>query len=105
MNHDHDLSWYLLRGAYHVVNVLLYFCIMAGGIGIGYLAWREFGQLGLNIVILIAAYLRLRHDIRAIQRGDLDPPSHGGDGGNADRREDNAQATGRRNPFGKSGRE
>ncbi|MCB1385424.1 MAG: hypothetical protein KDJ80_05745 [Nitratireductor sp.] len=100
MNQHHDWSWYALRGAYHLVNVLLYFCVMAGGIGIGYLAWREFGQLGLNLVIIAAAYLRLRHDIRAIEAGEIEmPPEYR----YREEEEEEAKDDGDP-PFGKSGR-
>ncbi|WP_075996527.1 hypothetical protein [Salaquimonas pukyongi] len=102
MNQDNDLSWYLLRFAYHAVNVALYFLLMICGILAGYFAWLNFGQPGLMTVIVLAAYLRLHHDIRAIRRGDVDlPPEyrrHVGDGRDEDEQEPPQK------PFGKSGR-
>ena len=97
MNQGHNLNWYLLRFAYHAVNVALHFLLMIGGILAGYFAWLHFGQPGLIGVILLAAYLRLHHDIQAIRRGEVDlPPEY------QRPLEEDRQET--ENPFGKSGR-
>ena len=99
MNQHHDLNWYLLRFAYHAVNVALYFLLMLSGILAGYFAWLHFGQPGLIGVVLLAAYLRLHHDIQAIRRGEVDlPPEY------QKHREEGREQDEPRNPFGKSGR-
>lgn len=101
MDNDTGLKRLALVAAWHAVNVLLYILIMIGGIGAGYLAWKEFGQIGLFTVIILAAWLRLRHDIAAIRRGDLDPDkSPQGPDGRNDGRQGRSD-----HPFHKAGRE
>lgn len=97
MDDDTGLKRLALNAAWHAVNVLLNLLIFLGGIGAGYLAWKEFGQLGLTAVILTAAWLRLRHDIRAIREGRVDlPPEY------ASREAQDEQPS---HPFHKAGRD
>ena len=99
MNRHHDLNGCLLRLAYHAVNVALYFLLMVSSILAGYFAWLHFGQPGLIGVVLLAACLRLYHDIQAIRRGEVDlPPEY------RKPPEDQPPHDAPRNPFGKSGR-
>ena len=96
--------------AYHVVGVLIRILLVVGTMIAGYLALENYGQWGINLVILVVAYFRLRHDIKAIQNGEVElPPEYrnhqAGSGQNfRDNPEAGRSAQADPNPIRKSGR-
>ena len=88
----------LYRIAYQLVNALLYVLVLLSAVIGGYYAWFYLGQAGAIAYVASVGMLRLYHDIRKINRGEIEPPAEFGpktrrDG---DQKDDH--------PFKKSGR-